>query len=120
MGHVFHAGLRALQTRYGCIGDVRGRGLMAGMEIIGDPETKAMSSEMTTKLSDRMSEKGLWAQLGMREAFGGVFRIAPPITTSEGELEEGLRIMEEAFEETEGSLPLSGGRGGEVVERAAL
>lgn len=40
MGLHLQAGLQKLKERYGCIGDVRGRGLMAGLEIVGDRETK--------------------------------------------------------------------------------
>lgn len=87
-------------------------------------ETKEAGDDilkLTTAISEKMAEKGLWAQLAIMKTFGGVFRIAPPITTSEEELQEGLRIMEEAFAETEGSMPLyDTGRGNEVLERAAL
>lgn len=65
----------------------------------------------------------LWAQLATMATLGGIFRIAPPITTSEEELDQGLRIMEVAFAETDGSMPLYTSDQGvkrEAVERAAL
>lgn len=122
LGSKFQAGLRLLQSRYGCIGDVRGRGLMAGVEIVEDRATKQGSTDLAFAIADRMAAKGLWAQLATMRSFGCVFRMAPPVTTTEEELEEGLRIMEEALAETQGSLPLYG-KGVESVgsvERAAL
>ncbi|KAH8589945.1 2,2-dialkylglycine decarboxylase [Bisporella sp. PMI_857] len=98
--------LMTLQSRYGCIGDVRGRGLMAGVEIVADRKSKQPGLELGSRLSDKMIELGLSANLATMATFGGVFRIAPPITISDEELESGLNIMEEAFAATEGSCPL--------------
>ena len=117
LGETFHAALRKLQSRYGCIGDVRGRGLMAGVEIVTDAEAKRSDMALMDAISARMQAKGLWAQLATMATFGGVFRICPPITTSEQEMAEGLRIMEEAFAETEGTMPT---RTHETAARAAL
>ncbi|GAB7346654.1 hypothetical protein MBLNU459_g1784t1 [Dothideomycetes sp. NU459] len=106
LGVKLQAALRRLQTCYGCIGDVRGRGLMAGLEIVADRTTKEPTPELGSAIANRMIELGLWAQLATMASFGGVFRIAPPITISEEELDEGLAIMEQAFKETPGTLPL--------------
>lgn len=103
-GVKLHQRLQILKSRYSCIGDVRGRGLMAGIEIVKpDGKTKEPAPELGTKLSDRMIELGLSANLATMASFGGVFRIAPPITISDKELEMGLDIMEEAFRTTEGT-----------------
>ncbi|KAF2269076.1 dialkylglycine decarboxylase [Lojkania enalia] len=106
LGEVLQQGLRRLQSRYGCIGDVRGRGLMAGVEIVTDKTTKAPGMELGDRVGTRMTELGLWAQLGTMKSFSGVFRISPPITISLEELQEGLDIMEKAFATTEGTMPL--------------
>lgn len=105
-GRQLHAGLQKLKERYGCIGDVRGRGLMAGVEIVSDRETKAPAVGLGRRLGDRMMELGLWAQLSSHKSFNGVFRVAPPIVITESQVEDGLKILEEAFASTEGSLPL--------------
>ncbi|CAJ2511023.1 Uu.00g066480.m01.CDS01 [Anthostomella pinea] len=106
LGLKLQAGLRRLQSRYGCIGDVRGRGLMAGVEIVAGPTSKTPAPEVGARVAGRMYELGLWAQLATMASFGGVFRIAPPLTTTEEELERGLAIMEEALRVSEGTLPL--------------
>ncbi|KAK4549603.1 hypothetical protein LTR36_004904 [Oleoguttula mirabilis] len=108
MGEKLQRGLRRLESRYGCIGDVRGRGLMAGMEVVADPKTKVGAPEVGRAVGERMTKLGLWAQLATMASFGGVFRIAPPITVTEEELELGLGMMEEAFASTEGTMPLYG------------
>ena len=105
-GAMLHAGLRRLQSQYACIGDVRGRGLMAGVEIVSDRTTKAPAIELGKKLSARMMELGLSATISARTAFSGCIRIAPPLVITDEELQEGLRMFEEALRTTEGSMPL--------------
>ena len=107
-GIKLHAALQKLKSRYGCIGDVRGRGLMAGIEIVSDQKTKKPDIDLGTRLSEKMIELGLSANLSTMATFGGVFRIAPPITISDANLELSLNLMEEAFRTTEGSRPLYG------------
>ncbi len=106
MGKILHAGLRDLQAKYGCIGDVRGRGLMAGVEIVSDRQTKEAAVEVGRQVAEKAFELGLWANLSSNSYFSGTLRIAPPITTSEKEIQEGLRILGEAFATTPGSHPL--------------
>ncbi|KAF2108412.1 dialkylglycine decarboxylase [Lophiotrema nucula] len=120
LGKILRAGLLHLQSRYGCIGDVRGRGLMQGIEIVADRTTKEPALEVGDRIGERVGELGLWVQLGTMQTFSGVFRIAPPITSTEEELREGLEIMERAFAETEGSMPLYSVSGGEELVRASL
>lgn len=106
VGGILHDGLKALMSRYGCIGDVRGRALLAGVEIISDPETRAPGFELAKRLAEKMFQLGLWANLSSHPSFGGVFRIAPPITVTEEQIRHGLAIFEQALKETEGTLPL--------------
>lgn len=106
VGEVLHNGLRKLMSRYGCIGEVRGRGLMAGVEIVTDRESKSPGHDLAKRLGDKAFEYGIWANLSSHPSFGGVFRIAPPITVTTEQIEQGLEILERAFAETEGSLPL--------------
>jgi len=106
-GKVLHEGLRRLMGRYACIGDVRGRGLMAGVEIVQDRRvSKGPAIELGRRLSAKMMEMGLSATISARSYFSGCLRIAPPLVVTDKQLEEGLAILEEAFRVTEGSLPL--------------
>ncbi|KAI0891137.1 PLP-dependent transferase [Annulohypoxylon nitens] len=106
MGKLLHEGLRQLQSRYGCIGDVRGRGLMAGVEIVIDRETKEPGIELARSIAEKAYELGVWANLSSHGSFGGVFRIAPPITVTEEQIYEGLGVLEQAFALSPGSMPL--------------
>jgi 4-aminobutyrate aminotransferase-like enzyme len=106
MGKILHDKLNALKDKYGCIGDIRGRGLMAGVEIVEDRETKTPALALAKAIGDRAYELGLWANLSSHPSFGGVFRIAPPITITEEQLLSGLGIMEEAFAMTPGTMPM--------------
>jgi len=108
MGELLHAGLHRLKEKFGCIGDVRGRGLMAGIEIVAGRETKEPEFELARKVGERAYELGVWANLSTHVSFGGTFRIAPPITITKSEIEQGLAMMEQAFASTEVTLPLFG------------
>lgn len=106
VGGMLKDGLLNLQKRYGCIGDVRGRGLMCGVEIVGDREKKSPAVDLARRIGENMYELGLWANLSSHASFSGVFRIAPPIVINEEQMKQGLAILEEAFASTEGTMPL--------------
>lgn len=101
LGVRLQAALRELQMRYACVGDVRKRGLMAGLEIVADRETKVEATELGYMIAARMTELGFWAQLSTNLSFAGYFRIVPPITTTEEQLEE-------VFRSTEGTMVWGG------------
>lgn len=107
LGEKLHARLHKLATRYGCIGTVRGRGLMAGVELVSDRRTKKVDTDLGARLSERCMELGLSAMLSTDSNFQGCLRMAPPIVMTEEQLDEGLRILEEAFRTTEGTMPLN-------------
>ena len=106
MGKIRQAGLRDLQSKFGCIGDIRGRGLMAGVEIVADRQTRAPDVDLGRKVAERAFALGLWANLSSDSYFSGALRIAPPITTTEKDIREGLRILGEALATTPGTQPL--------------
>ena len=96
-GQQLRAGLLKLQQKYWCIGDVRGRGLLQGIEIISDAATKAPGSDLGQAVSDRAMARGLSCNVVNLPGMGGVFRLAPPVTVSVEEIEEGLELLDEAF-----------------------
>jgi 2,2-dialkylglycine decarboxylase (pyruvate) len=96
------AGLRELQTRFECIGDVRGRGLLLGMEIVADRESKAAAPELGGAITDRCFELGLSMNIVNLPGMGGVFRIAPPMTVTDDEIDLGLEILEQAMDDVAG------------------
>lgn len=102
------SGLRCLKEKYGCIGDVRGQGLMAGIEIVSDRDSKESAVELAEELSRNMVKQGLWSQL----QDGKVFRIGPPITSTEEEIQSGLQILEDVFKATANTRALTNGKQG--------
>ena len=91
-------GLLSLQQRFECVGDVRGRGLLIGLEIVTDRRTKAPGFELGAKIMDEAMRRGLSMNIVKLPGMGGVFRIAPPLTVSEAEIDRGLQILSEAIE----------------------
>ncbi|MHB1328296.1 MAG: aspartate aminotransferase family protein [Gemmatimonadales bacterium] len=92
------AGLRALQDRFECIGDVRGRGLLLGVEIVSDRKTKAPAPELGAAISRACMGLGLSMNIVQLPEMGGVFRIAPPLTVSDDEIDLGLELLGRAIE----------------------
>ncbi|ODH41016.1 hypothetical protein ACO22_01467 [Paracoccidioides brasiliensis] len=90
-------GLLALQQKYWFIGDVRGRGLLLGIEIISDPKTKAPAAALGKTITDRAFDRGLSCNIVTYPGMGDVFRLAPPVTVTPEEIEEALQILDEAF-----------------------
>lgn len=82
------------------LGDVRGRGLVIGLEFVKDKKTKEPAQEFTRRLLLKCAEKGLL--IGIVGTYGNVVRVAPPLVISEDEAEESLEIMERAIKELSG------------------
>jgi 2,2-dialkylglycine decarboxylase (pyruvate) len=101
MGARLAAGLRGLQQRSECIGDVRGRGLLVGLELraVGGRDAGAISDAVT----DVALEVGLSANIVRAGASQGVMRIAPPLTVTEEEVDLGVQLLGEAVEQVIGS-----------------
>ncbi|MEM7104792.1 MAG: aspartate aminotransferase family protein [Bacteroidota bacterium] len=98
MGDYLKAQLETLQEKYECIGDVRGRGLLLGVEIVSDREKKTPAPEIGFKISEKCLELGLSMNIVRVPGLGGVFRIAPPLTVTKEEIDIGVAIMAEALE----------------------
>lgn len=97
-GDRLRAGLLSLKQRYECVGDVRGRGLLLGLEIVADRRTKAPGFELGARITAEAMRRGLSMNIVKLPGMGGVFRIAPPLTVSDDEIGRGLGIMSEAIE----------------------
>jgi 4-aminobutyrate aminotransferase len=85
--------LQEIQARHPSIGDVRGLGLMIGVEFVKDRATKEAASELTQRVVDLAFERGLLTL----SCGNSVIRIAPPLSISKVEVDEGLGILEEAI-----------------------
>ncbi|AZO21879.1 MULTISPECIES: aspartate aminotransferase family protein [unclassified Mesorhizobium] len=91
-------GLSRLKQRYECVGDVRGRGLLLGVEIVKDRKDRVPDHQLGAAIAAEAFRRGLSMNIVKLPGMGGVFRIAPPLTISEEELDLGLRIIAESIE----------------------
>jgi 2,2-dialkylglycine decarboxylase (pyruvate) len=88
-GRFLADGLRELAARHDVITDVRGRGLLVGLELVSD--------EVGAAVTRRCLELGLHMNVVQLPGMVGVFRIAPPLTATRDELQEGLSILDQAL-----------------------
>jgi 2,2-dialkylglycine decarboxylase (pyruvate) len=87
-----------MAKRYEIIGDIRGRGVLLGLELVGDRETKTPANKEAAAIDRRCLESGLIIQLrGTGPGRKNVFRFVPPMTTTDAEIDRGLSILEDAF-----------------------
>lgn len=100
MGQRLEAGLRSLQARHQCIGDIRGRGLLLGLEIVKDCQTKEADGARGEAITRACMKLGLSMNVVQLPGMGGVFRIAPPLTVSEEEIDMGIELLGRAIEQT--------------------
>lgn len=98
-GQRLETGLRRLQAEFDCIGDVRGRGLLLGIEIVKSRAGKEAAPELGTAITRACMDLGLSMNIVQLPGMGGVFRIAPPLTVSDEELDLGLSLLKQAIEQ---------------------
>lgn len=91
------AGARALAERHPVIGDVRGRGLMIGIEFVTDRATRQPHPEIVARLVRTAFGKGLLLLGAGRNAL----RLAPPLVVDAEDVQIGLRLLEESLREVE-------------------
>lgn len=99
MGRKLEAGLRWLQDRYEFIGDVRGFGLLHGVELVTDRETRTPDAATGHAITKRCMELGLSMNIVSIGAMAAIWRIAPPLTVSAEEIDRGIAIMDQAIGE---------------------
>jgi 4-aminobutyrate aminotransferase-like enzyme len=98
MGQLLHEGIRALQKRFpATIGEVRGLGLMCGVELVEDEtvQDRTPAKAFTARLFEETKKRRLLIGKGGLE--GNVLRISPALTVTASEIEEGVRLLGESF-----------------------
>ncbi len=87
-------GLRGLQEKYEFIGDVRGSGLLIGVELVKDRKTREpLDQTVTKRMFFEALKRGLVSMI-----YKPNFRINPPLVLSREEADEGLGILDEVFD----------------------
>jgi 2,2-dialkylglycine decarboxylase (pyruvate) len=100
MGAYLRKRLEELQQRYEVIGDVRGLGLLIGVELVQDRASKVPAHELGALTTQKCFEKGLSMNIRRRPERGSVWRIAPPLTVYHEEIDRATDILDEALRES--------------------
>ncbi len=90
LGERLLTGLRDIAAECGVVGDVRGKGLMIGVELV-EPGTRTPSGAAATRVLEETRKGGLL--VGKGGLYGNVIRLAPPMTLTDDETEEALEIL---------------------------
>ena len=95
VGSYFRQGLEGLKEKYPLIGDVRGMGLLQGMELVKDRKTKEPAAQETNALLDEARRAGLL--IGKGGLWGNVIRMSPPLNISKSDVDEAMRMLDQAL-----------------------
>ena len=90
-------GMQRLMSKHLLIGDVRGKGLMLGMELVRDRRTKEPATEEAKAILERARELGVL--IGKTGLFGNVLRIKPPLCITRADIDFALDVLDEALGE---------------------
>ncbi len=97
VGTYFRKKLEALQEKYPLIGDVRGMGLMQGLELVKDRKTKEPAPEQAVQLMERARANGLL--IGKGGLYGNVIRLSPPLNIAKADVDEAARLLDKSLAE---------------------
>ena len=95
LGGYLKAKLQGLADRFDLIGDVRGRGLLQGIELVHSRETKEPATDAGPRIAAHALREGLIFSV-RRE--GSVLRFVPPATTTEAQIDHAMEILTDALE----------------------
>ncbi|MBW8012692.1 MAG: aspartate aminotransferase family protein [Chloroflexi bacterium] len=95
VGNLLRAGLDELFEKYLVIGDVRGKGLMQGIEMVVDRESKEPATKAITHLFEETRKLGML--IGKGGLYGNVVRISPPLISTKEDIENALEMFDVAF-----------------------
>ena len=95
VGSYYRQGLEALQEKHELIGDVRGMGLMQALELVKNRTSKEPAAQETAQFMEECRKRGLL--VGKGGLYGNVIRTSPPLNISRTDVDEAIRVMDEAF-----------------------
>ena len=102
VGSHLRAGLERLSEKYPLIGDVRGRGLMQGVELVLDRKTKEPAPKQVAAIFEATRSLGLL--IGKGGLYGNTLRIAPPLTATKEHVDEAIEKLDVAFARVQESV----------------
>jgi 4-aminobutyrate aminotransferase-like enzyme len=94
MGAYFTSRLKELQNKYELIGDIRGPGLMIGIELVKNRKTKEMANDICHQIVKDSIEDGVIFGESKFKGIGNVLKIKPPLVISEAQADRVLKVFE--------------------------
>ncbi len=94
-GGRFLEGLKRLQAKHTAIGDVRGYGLMIGLELVKDRDTRTPAPELTKAVQAAMLDAGVLVSI--TGVWGCVLRITPPLVISDDQIDSAINVIDSAL-----------------------
>jgi 2,2-dialkylglycine decarboxylase (pyruvate) len=92
IGARWRSNMAALQQRYEIIGDIRGRGLLQGVELVRDRRSKEPATQIAAAIYRHCLANGL--MFSVRGKFNNVLRFVPPFTTTNAQLDRATELLE--------------------------
>jgi 4-aminobutyrate aminotransferase len=97
VGDRLYRDLKEIEDRYDVVGEVRGKGLMIGVELVKDGTSKEPDPEGAAQVMEATKARGLL--VGRGGFYGNVLRIAPPLVTTEDDVARAVETLDVAFGE---------------------
>lgn len=95
VGRYYRGKLEELQQKHPLIGEVRGMGLLQAIELVKDRNTKEPAPQETNRVMDEAKNRGLL--IGKGGLYGNVLRSSPPLNINKADVDEAIRILDEAL-----------------------
>jgi 4-aminobutyrate aminotransferase-like enzyme len=95
MGRLLWDGLQELREKHRIIGDVRGKGLMVGVELVRDRQHKTPAAEETVRVMEICKDDGVL--IGRGGLYGNVLRLTPPLVVNAEDVRQALKALDHAF-----------------------
>jgi 4-aminobutyrate aminotransferase len=108
VGAYYREGLESLKDKHELVGDVRGMGLLQALEFVKDRTSKEPAPEATNQFMEECRKRGLI--VGKGGLLGNVIRTSPPLNIGKSDVDEAIRIMDEALVAISPALAGAGGR----------
>ncbi len=96
-GKRFREGLEGLKEKHASIGDVRGMGLMQGLELVKDKKTKEPAGDLANKVLERARANGLI--IGKGGLYANVLRMSPPLNIPVADVDQAVAILDKSLAE---------------------
>ena len=98
--------LQAMAHVHPFIGDIRGRGVLFGVELVEDRQTREPANSLAQDVVKRCQESGLLVQARGSHGRNNVIRLVPPMVCTDAEIDEGMEILADAFAAASAGWPV--------------